>query len=452
MARPRTRYRCSSCGHVESRWAGRCSGCSEWNTLSEEAPNTGAATGSTRKVRTLTPTPIQEVSVRGGGEIRLKVGIGELDRILGGGLVAGSLVLLGGDPGVGKSTLLLMALDALGKRGLKTLYVTGEESLAQVRLRADRLGLPGDGLSLLAETDLPAVVETVRRERPSVLVLDSVQTLQDPGLQGVPGAVSQVRQVASQAMALSKGDGIATFLIGHVTKEGGLAGPRMLEHLVDTVIYFEGDGRSSLRMLRAVKNRFGPTGETGLFEMRDEGLVEVPDASARLLQERVATAPGTCVVAAMEGSRPVLAEVQALVGAPGLGSPARTAVGLDRGRLMMLLAVLGKLGLPMSERDVFVSATGGLRIVEPAVDLGLVAAIASSFRDRPLDEHALAFGEVGLVGEVRAVGHPLLRLKEAAQHGFRRAIVPASSQVEPPPGLKLVPVRTVREALEALLS
>ncbi len=449
MARPRTRFRCTSCGHAEPRWAGRCPGCSAWNSLQEESPGTAKATVG--KVRRVEPTPLQEVNVRGGGEVRLRVGIGELDRILGGGLVTGSLVLLGGDPGVGKSTLLLMALDALGRRGLTALYVTGEESAAQVRLRADRLGLSGDGLSLLAETDLPAVVEAVRRHRPSVLVIDSVQTLQDPGLQGVPGAVSQVRQVASQAMALAKGEGIATFLIGHVTKEGGLAGPRLLEHLVDTVVYFEGDGRSSLRMLRAVKNRFGPTGETGLFEMRDEGLVEVPDASARLLSERVPTAAGTAVVAAMEGSRPVLAEVQALVGPPGRGSPARTAVGLDRGRLMMLLAVLGKLGIPLSERDVFVSAAGGLRLNEPAIDLALVTAIASSFRDRPLDPHALAFGEVGLVGEVRAVGHPAQRLKEAAQHGFRRVVLPASAEVEPPAGLELVRVRTVREALESLL-
>lgn len=451
MARPRTQYRCSSCGHVATKWGGRCGACNEWNSLVEETAG-GPGAPAARKLRTLTPTPMRDVALSGGGEVRLRVGIGELDRILGGGLVAGSLVLIGGDPGVGKSTLLLMAMDALGRKGLETLYVTGEESAVQVRLRADRLGLSGEGLHLLAETDLPAVAEAARRMRPAVLVIDSVQTLQDPALPGVPGAVSQVRQVASQAMALAKGEGIATFLVGHVTKEGGLAGPRMLEHLVDTVIYFEGDGRSSLRMLRAVKNRFGPTGETGLFEMRDEGLVEVPDASARLLQERVPTAPGTAVVAAMEGSRPVLAEVQALVGPPTLGNPARTAVGLDRGRLMMLLAVLGKLGIPLGERDVFVSAAGGLRLVEPAVDLGLVAAIASSFRDRPLDEHAIAFGEIGLVGEVRAVGHPLLRLKEAAQHGFQRAIVPASSQVEAPPGLKLVRVRTVRDALAALIA
>ncbi len=451
MARPKTRYRCSSCGQVSLKWGGRCSACGEWNTLQEETSSASNPSGPS-KARTVTPTPLQEVVLGGGGEVRLRVGIGELDRILGGGLVAGSLVLIGGDPGVGKSTLLLMALDALGRRGLSTLYVTGEESKAQIRLRADRLGIAGDGLQLLAETDLPAVVEAVRRMRPAVLVIDSVQTLQDPDLQSVPGAVSQVREVAGRAMELAKGEGIATFLVGHVTKEGGLAGPRLLEHLVDTVIYFEGDGRSSLRMLRAIKNRFGPTGETGLFEMRDRGLVEVPDASARLLQERVPSASGTAVVAAVEGSRPVLAEVQALVGPPGLGSPARTAVGLDRGRLMMLLAVLGKLGLPMGERDVFVSAAGGLRLVEPGVDLGLVAAIASSFRDRPLDEQALAFGEVGLVGEIRAVGHPQLRLKEAAHHGFRRAIVPASGDIEPPPGLELLRVRTVREALDALLT
>ncbi len=450
MARPRTRFRCSDCGHVHAKWLGRCPGCGAWNTLVEQT-TTARSSGGTR-ARVVEPTPLAEVTVAGGGEVRLRIGIGELDRILGGGLVAGSLVLIGGDPGVGKSTLLLMALDQLGRRGLTTLYVTGEESAAQVRLRADRLGLAGDGLQLLAETDLPAVVEAAKRVKPAVLVIDSIQTLADPALASVPGAVTQVREVAGRAMELSKVEGIATFLVGHVTKEGGLAGPRLLEHLVDTVVYFEGDGRSSLRMLRAVKNRFGPTGEVGLFEMADQGLVEVPDASARLLQERVASAAGTAVVAAMEGSRPVLAEVQALVGPPGLGSPARTAVGLDRGRLMMLLAVLGKLGLPLTDRDVFASAAGGLRLVEPAVDLALVAALASSFRDRALDPDCLVFGEVGLVGEVRAVGHPLLRLKEAARHGFRRAIVPATAATESPPGLRVVPVRTVREALDQVLT
>jgi DNA repair protein RadA/Sms len=315
-----------------------------------------------------------------------------------------------------------------------------------VRLRADRLGVSGDELYLLAETGLDAVNAAIEDVKPRVLVLDSVQTIQEPELDSVPGSISQVRQVAAKAMQIAKGRDIATFLVGHVTKDGNLAGPRALEHLVDTVLYFEGDGSTALRILRATKNRFGSTGEIGMFEMREEGLAEVPDASARLLKERALGAAGTVVTCTMEGNRPLLVEVQALVGRPTQGNPARTAVGIDRGRLAMLLAVLGKTGLDLSDRDVFVSVAGGVRVQEPAADLAIAVALHSSALDRPVEPDLLVFGEVGLVGELRGVSSPLLRLREAGRHGFRRARVPASVDGEGA-GLKLYGARTLSEVL-----
>ena len=395
------------------------------------------------------PTPITEVGTDG-GEVRIRVGLAELDRVLGGGLVTGSLTLLGGDPGVGKSTLLLMVMARFAARGLKVLYVTGEESARQVRLRAERLGIHEDTLFLLPENRLEVALAAAEELGPAVLVVDSVQTLATDKADAVPGSVGQVRAVAAACMQLAKGRDIATFLVGHVTKTGGIAGPKVLEHLVDTVLYFEGDGRSPLRVLRATKNRFGATGELGFFEMATKGLQEVPDASARLLRERVVGAPGTAVVSALEGSRPLLAEVQALVGRPSAGTPGRTALGIDRGRLGMLMAVLGKAGLPLDDRDVFVSAAGGLRVTEPAADLGVAAALASSLLDRPIDPRTAVFGEIGLVGEIRAVGHPGPRLLEARRHGFRRVVAPATVARDAPDGLEVVGVRTLREAIEAL--
>ncbi len=448
MAKARSVYVCESCGHSAQGWLGRCPGCGAWNSLVEQiAAPMGKGTGSApRPAGTSRATPITRVAAGEGGEVRLRVGMGELDRVLGGGLVTGALVLLGGDPGVGKSTLLLMAMQAFARRGVRVLYVSGEESARQVRLRSERLGASSDELWLLAETGLDAVQAAVDEVKPRVLVLDSVQTLHSPELEGVPGSIGQVRQVANAAMKLSKGRDLATFLVGHVTKEGSLAGPRVLEHLVDTVLYFEGDGSTSLRVLRATKNRFGSTGEIGMFEMREEGLVEVPDASARLLQERLPDAAGTAVTCTIEGSRPVLVEVQALVGRPTQGNPARTAVGIDRGRLAMLLAVLGKAGLDLSDRDVFVSVAGGLRVQEPGVDLAIAAAIASSARGVPLPAHRLWFGEVGLVGELRGVSQPAARLREAERHGFREASVPASAPRDGS-GLRIFGARTLGDAL-----
>ncbi len=450
MSKKKTVYSCTSCGRHHIRWAGKCSGCGEWNTLEENDVEAGnnqlaRARSTTRSVA----LPISQHTSEG-GEVRIAVGIGELDRVLGGGMVAGSLSLIGGDPGVGKSTLLLMSLARLSGRGFRTLYVTGEESARQVRLRAERLGVGGDELYLLAETDMEAVRESVREVKPRFMVLDSVQVMRSPASDSIPGSISQIRAVADAAMQIAKGMGVATVLVGHVTRAGNLAGPKLLEHLVDTVIYFENDGRSPLRILRAEKNRFGAAGELGLFEMVEDGLVEVPDASARLLAERVVEAPGTAVVAALEGSRPLLSEVQALVGRPTQGNPARTTLGVERARVAMLLAVLDKLGVPVADRDVYVSAAGGVRLNEPAADLAAVAAVVSSLVGNPVPEDAAFFGEVGLVGEVRAVSYPAVRLKEIRRHGFRRAIVPAAAARDAPEGLEVIPVRRVNEVLKLL--
>lgn len=405
---------------------------------------------SVRLTDAMRPVAVDAVPVDAGGELRVRTGIGELDTVLGGGLVAGSLTLLGGDPGVGKSTLLLMALHRFASRGLPVLYASGEESARQIRLRAERLGLISDKLFVLPQTDFDVIEAAARESRPMVLVVDSVQTVRTQNANGIPGSVSQIREVAHRSMQIAKGAGMATWLVGHVTKSGDLAGPKVLEHFVDTVLYFEGDGRSQLRVLRAVKNRFGAAGELGLFEMGDEGLREVPDASARLLAERDPEASGTAVVATLEGSRPLLAEIQALVGAPGAHSPARTVVGVDRSRVLMLAAVLQKQGIGLQDRDVFVNAAGGVRVTEPAADLAIVAALASTWAERPLPPDTIVLGEVGLVGEIRAVSHPGQRLREAARQGFRRAIAPRSCREHAPPGLEVVGVQRVSEALDAL--
>lgn len=450
MARVRTTYQCTRCEHRLPKWAGRCPSCNAWNTIEEAAPPSASGAAPVRLTDALRPVALTDVPLDSGGELRVGTGIGELDNVLGGGLVSGSLTLVGGDPGVGKSTLLLMAMGRFAEKGLPVLYATGEESARQVRLRAQRLGIASDKLLLLPQTDFDVIEAATRETRPVVLVVDSVQTVRTQDTTGIPGSVSQIRAVAHKAMQLSKGTGIATFLVGHVTKSGDLAGPKVLEHFVDTVLYFEGDGRSSLRVLRAVKNRFGAAGELGLFEMGEEGLREVPDASARLLSERDPDAAGTAVVATLEGSRPLLAEVQALVGSPGAYTPARTCVGVDRSRVLMLAAVLQKQGIGLHDRDVFVNAAGGVRVSEPAADLAILAAMASSWADQTLPRETVVIGEVGLVGEVRAVSYPALRLREAARQGFRTAIVPPSCAEHAPAGLDAIPVRRVAEALEAL--
>ena len=384
---------------------------------------------------------------------RVRTEIGELDRVLGGGVVRGSLVLIGGDPGVGKSTLLLQAAQALARVTPPVLYVTAEESAAQVKMRADRLGITTDGLLLWPETDLSVVQAQLDDVKPRGLVIDSIQTVFLPELESAPGSVTQVRECGARLMTLAKGLGIATFLVGHVTKEGALAGPRVLEHLVDTVLYFEGERHHAYRVLRAVKNRFGSTNEIGVFEMAEGGLVEVKNPSGFFLAERPVEAPGSVVVSSLEGTRPVLLELQALVAHAAIGTPRRTVLGADYNRVCLLLAVLEKrTGVPLGSQDVFVNVAGGGRVTEPAVDLGIVVAAASSYMDRAVPGDVLVVGEVGLTGEVRAVAGLELRLREAAALGFRRAIVPRSNVLEPTKvSLDVHGVATVGDALAALL-
>ncbi|HZO37536.1 MAG TPA: DNA repair protein RadA [Solirubrobacteraceae bacterium] len=445
MARPTTIHVCSACGHVESRWHGQCPGCEAWNTLIEErapAPAGRGSFGGARRPATAAaakPVPLGDVPAE--RVPRLHTGIGELDRVLGGGLVPGSLVLLGGTPGIGKSTLTGMALGHLEAEGRRTLYVSGEESPAQVRLRAERLG--GDALRvpILAETDLDAVLATIAAERPEVCVVDSVQTMHASELTGAPGSVGQVREVASRVMAVAKASGTAVVLVGHVTKEGELAGPRVLEHLVDCVLLFEGERERTYRTVRASKNRFGSTNEVGVFEMSDGGLVEVLDASARFVGQAT-RAPGSVVLASMEGSRPLLVEVQALVSPSELVPPRRVCNGIDRNRLALVLAVLARhAGVSVGSADVFVNVVGGVRVDEPGADLAIALAVAGAARGvRAGDDDAplACFGEVGLTGEVRPVAHAERRMQEARKFGLDSIVTPDSAP-------------TLRRALELAL-
>jgi DNA repair protein RadA/Sms len=425
-------YRCQACGFQAGKWYGRCPDCGAFNTVVEERPASarpgGAGFGGRIRAGGGPVTaPVRLAEVAPGGADRVKTGIAELDRVLGGGVVAGSLVLIGGDPGIGKSTLLLQASRALAGAGGPVLYVSGEESAAQVKLRADRLGLAAPDLYLLAETALEVVEAQVAALAPRALIVDSIQTVHLSDLESAPGSVSQVRECGGRLMALAKGRNIAVFLVGHVTKEGALAGPRVLEHLVDTVLYFEGERHAAYRVLRAVKNRFGSTNEIGVFEMTDRGLVEVANPSALFLAERPRGVPGSVIVAALEGTRPLLLELQALVTPAHFGTPRRTVLGADYNRVCLLLAILEKrAGFPLQAQDVFVNVAGGARCQEPAADLGLALAAASSYAERPLPPDVIVLGEVGLTGEVRAIGGLEPRLREAAALGFGAALVPRS--------------------------
>ncbi len=431
MARAEPRYTCQECGQVSLTWSGRCPGCSEWNTL-VEAP---AATGGRRKGghgAAAAPKPVILAEVQAPATPRLRTGVGELDRVLGGGLVPGSLVLLGGSPGIGKSTLTGMALANLAAAGTGTLYVSGEESTAQVRLRAERLGPEALLVPALAETSLERVLATLEAERPAACVIDSIQTLHSGEMSGAPGSVGQVREAAGALAEVAKRAGIALILVGHVTKEGSLAGPRVLEHLVDCVLQFEGERERTYRTLRALKNRFGATSEVGVFEMRSGGLSEVADPSARFVEDAT-RAPGSVVLPAMEGSRPVLVEVQALVAPSELESPRRVANGIDRNRLSLVLAVLARHArLSLSGADVFVSVAGGVRVDEPGADLAVAMAVASAQRSIPLlgegGRPLAAYGELGLTGELRYVGHPDRRVAEAAKFGLEPVIGPRATE------------------------
>lgn len=445
---------CQQCGASSPKWLGRCGECQAWGSLVEERVSSSSK-GSTRSSGGLSHSaPVPLSSVAEDETARLSVGIGELDRVLGGGIVAGGVVLLGGEPGIGKSTLLMQALARLDAAGISTLYVTGEESASQVAMRARRLGI-GDSMNLLATTELESVIDALSNHRFHVVVIDSIQTLRSAELESSPGAVAQLREVTGRLTEIAKRDGVAMFLIGHVTKDGAIAGPKVLEHLVDTVLSFEGDATHAFRLVRAIKNRFGPASEVGVFEMAEDGLREVPDPSALFLAERPDNAAGSVVVPIAEGTRPVLVEVQALVAPALYGSPRRVANGLDGNRLSVLLAVLTrKAHVHVMDQDVFASVAGGARVDERAIDLALAAAIVSSLRERPLPEGVVVFGEVGLAGEVRAVPRASARVKEAAKMGFRRVILPLLNaerlSASERKGVELVGVKTLDDALAVL--
>ncbi len=456
-SKAKVHYACTQCGCTSPKWLGRCPDCSEWNTFVEARPEAAPDPRSMRTAAARTPgggggkpIPITQVA-DADGAARWSTGIGEFDRILGGGLVPGSVTLVGGSPGVGKSTLLLQVALGLAGAGRRVLYASGEESVAQVRGRAARLGRPDDRLLLQAETDLTRILEGSDSVQPQVLIVDSVQTTFAPDLGGTPGNVSQVREVAARLVLYAKATGRAVLLVGHVTKGGQLAGPRTLEHVVDTVIYFEGDANPPYRVLRGIKNRFGATGELGLFEMTGEGLIEVPEPSAALLADRPAERPGTVVTSCVEGSRTLLLEVQALV-APGFpGSTRRTALGIDGGRLAMLAAVLGKADFVLHDKDVFVNVVGGVRVTETSADLAVAAAITSSLLERPVPPGWLVLGEVGLTGELRSVQRLDQRLAEALRHGFDRALIPpVPPKWRAPQGIDCTPVASLEEAMRTL--
>ena len=447
----KTRFVCQACGYESPKWMGRCTECGGWDTFAEEVRRPPVAGNKTMTAKGNRPVPIDAVEIV--DEERMSTGISEFDRVLGGGLVAGTLVLIGGDPGIGKSTIMLQALHGIATTGRKVLYVSGEESVRQLRLRSRRLKTASPTLLVVSEIDIDAVMAMVESERPDVLVVDSIQTVFSPEITSAPGSVSQVRESTMRLMLMAKRTGIPTFLVGHVTKEGAIAGPRLLEHMVDTVLYFEGDRNHVFRILRAVKNRFGSTNEIGVFEMKESGLEQVANPSAVFLSERPENAPGSVVTASMEGTRPILVELQALASSTSFGTPRRTILGLDQNRVALLVAVMEKqLGMHLMGHDIFMNVAGGVRIMEPAVDLGIVSAVASSFLDRPIRRDTMVLGEVGLTGEVRAVGNVDIRISEAGKMGFTRCVAPAGSlkRLGPVADITLEGVDTVAAAVELL--
>ena len=441
---------CQNCGHEEAKWLGQCPACKEWNTFVEERIDSGITKGTTvaaRAVHEAKVVPLTEVTAD--DDTRSETGIKELDRVLGGGIVPGSLVLVGGDPGIGKSTLLLQVCQRMAQMK-KILYISGEESHAQIKLRANRMGNFTSSLLLLCETNLGIIRSVIEKERPELVIIDSIQTMYSEDVTSAPGSVSQVRESTNVFMQLAKGLCIPIFIVGHVTKEGTVAGPRVLEHMVDTVLYFEGDRHASYRILRAVKNRFGSTNEIGVFEMRQSGLVEVENPSEYMLSGKPENASGSVVACSMEGTRPILLEIQALVCRTNFGMPRRTAAGTDYNRVNLLMAVLEKrLGMSLGNCDAYVNIAGGIKMNEPAIDLGIVMALVSSYRNRPIDEKTIVFGEVGLSGEVRAVNMPEQRVAEAKKLGFETCILPEVSlkMVKEIQGIRLVGVKTVNEAV-----
>lgn len=445
MSKIKTIFQCQACGYASPKWLGKCPDCGAWNSFSEEkqAPKTLKAFGS--------PEPQPLSAITGGTGMRNSIGINELDRVLGGGLVAGAIILIGGDPGIGKSTLILQALSKIAEKSGTVLYVSGEESPEQIKLRAERLSIDSDKIILLPETLVENIITTANDLKPSVMVIDSIQTVFTEELTSAPGSVGQIRESAAKLMVFAKKAQLPVFLIGHVTKEGAIAGPRVLEHIVDTVLYFEGDRGHPYRILRTVKNRFGSTNEIGVFEMTDNGLSEIENPSELFLSERPLNVSGSTVIASMEGTRPLLVEIQALVSPTTFGMPRRTSMGVDFNRVNLLIAVLEKKsGMHLGGMDVFINIVGGLKVIEPASDLGIIASIVSSFREIPIDSKTFFFGEVGLSGEVRAVAQGETRLKEAAKIGFKKAIIPKNNaeRLKSDFGLTIIGVKDVEEVIE----
>ena len=451
MKKVKTTFFCQDCGHSSSKWLGRCPSCGKWNTFVEEEVRVAPPGAKPEMAFNEKPLPIDVI--QSDERERIPCGISEVDRVLGGGIVRGSAILVGGDPGIGKSTLLLQVMQNMARKGLKVLYVSGEESARQIKLRGERIGATSKDLLILVEVDVDNIMKYVREIQPAAVVVDSIQTVYSSMLSSAPGSVGQVRETSERLILLSKKTGIPLFLVGHVTKDGSIAGPKVLEHMVDTVLYFEGDSGHSYRVIRGMKNRFGPTHEIGVFEMRDSGLVEVSNPSEYFLAERPEGAAGSVVVPSMEGTRPILVEVQSLVSATNYGMPRRTAIGVDANRVSLLVAVLEKVcGLHLGGHDIFINVAGGARVNEPAVDLGIVSAVASSFLDRPIDAKTVVFGEVGLTGEVRGIHQMEIRIREAGRMGFERCVIPKTSLKGASVGksMELIRVRNIRELMDSI--
>ncbi|BFT75864.1 MULTISPECIES: DNA repair protein RadA [Paenibacillus] len=454
MSKQKTKFCCQECGYESPKWMGKCPGCQSWNTMVEEVETVVRTKGMNSSAPRTKEKPTPIIHIESSPEPRVVTSNKELNRVLGGGIVPGSLILVGGDPGIGKSTLLLQTSFELTQAHQKVLYISGEESVKQTKLRADRLNASSPLLYVLCETNLELIEEAIQEIEPDFLVIDSIQTVFHPAITSAPGTVSQVRECTGHFMRIAKGKGIATVLVGHVTKEGAIAGPRMLEHMVDCVLYFEGERHHSYRVLRAVKNRFGSTNEIGIFEMQEVGLVEVSNPSELFLSERPLGVAGSTVVASMEGTRPVLVEIQALVSSTNFPSPRRMATGVDHNRLSLIIAVLEKrMGMFLQNQDAYLNVAGGVKLDEPAVDLAIAISIASSFRDHATRPFDVVFGEIGLTGEVRGVSRIDQRVKEAEKLGFRRVIMPEKSLKgwTHPPGMEIIGVNTVSEALKAAL-
>jgi len=454
MAKTKTKFYCTECGYEAAKWYGKCPGCQAWNTMIEETESVIKTQGMNSPLFHSKEKALSIINIESSNEARVHTGIGELNRVLGGGIVPGSLILVGGDPGIGKSTLLLQTSHALTVSGLRVLYISGEESVRQTKLRADRLGALSPELYVLCETNMDLIEEAINSIQPQFLVIDSIQTVYIPEVTSAPGSVAQVRECTARFMRVAKGMGIATVLVGHVTKEGAIAGPRLLEHMVDCVLYFEGERHHTYRLLRAVKNRFGSTNEIGIFEMNESGLVEVGNPSELFLSERPLGVAGSTVVASMEGTRPVLVELQALVSSTHFPSPRRMCTGVDHHRMGLIIAVLEKrMGMFLQNQDAYLNVAGGVKLDEPAVDLAIAVSIASSFRDIPTKPFDVMFGEVGLTGEVRAVSRAEQRVREAEKLGFKRIIMPEKSLKgwKHPKGIEIIGINTVADALAVAL-